>query len=133
MAMTPHYFKRMQPVNSEGLQSQFLGANIYHHPQRGKVFQVDIRVNRNKETQGLALAFSAMLNLSQYFAKGPELFVAVIHSTVRGTSPVICTGNAKCTADHYLHRRITYEQWYKKCIAFEKSWTFGIAPDGALP
>lgn len=133
VAMTPHYFKRMQSENAGGDPPQFLGANIYRHPQRGRVFQVDIRVDRNQENAGLALAFTAMLNLSRYFKKSPDLFVAIIHSSSRGSLPVICTGDAECTADHYLRRRISYKEWYQKCITFERSWSFGIAPEKALP
>lgn len=113
VAMTPQYFKRF-PDSPE-----FLGAQIYRHPQRGKVFQMDIRVDRNHETEGLGFAFSAMLNLSGYFQGPPDLFVALLHSPSRSTPPVICTGDAKCTADYYVHRRITYKEWYNRCITFE--------------
>ena len=128
VAMTPQYFKRMRPETPHGKAPEFLGGNIYRHPQRGKVFQVDVRADRNQENEGLAFAFSAMLHLSRYFKKPPKLFVAIIHSTSRGTPPIICTGGAECTADHYLNQRISYEEWYHKCIAFEKSWPFTIVP-----
>ncbi|MFQ6674922.1 MAG: hypothetical protein ACE5LH_01110 [Fidelibacterota bacterium] len=114
VGMTPHYFKRF-PDSPE-----FLGARVYRHPQRGKVFQVDIRVDRNRETEGLGFAFSAMLNLSRYFRRPPDLFVALLHSPGRGIPPVICTGDARCTADHYIHGRISYEEWYHRCITFER-------------
>lgn len=131
--MTPQYFKRMSPEKDLGKPPECLGANIYRHPQRGKVFQVDVRIKRNLETEGLAFAFSAMLTLSQYFQKPPDLFVAVLHSEARGTPPVICTSDAECTENHYLHQRVSYEEWYNDCIAFERTWAFGIAPTEAGP
>jgi len=127
VAMTPQYFKRMSPDEQLGKPPELLGSNIYRHPQRGKVFQVDVRADRNQENEGLAFAFSAMLNLSGYFKKSPDLFVAIIHSTSRGAPPIICTGGAKCTADHYVLRRITYEDWYRNCIGFEKSWPYLVS------
>lgn len=124
VAMTPQYFKRMSSDEQLGKPPDCLGSNIYRHPQRGKVFQVEVRSGRNRENEGLAFAFSAMLHLSQYFQKPPALFVAVIHSTSRGTPPIICTGGAKCTADHYIRNRTTYEDWYRNCIGFEKAWPY---------
>lgn len=48
VAMTPGYFKKMRQA------PDFLGAEVYRHPQRGKVFQVNLKVNRNNETESLA-------------------------------------------------------------------------------
>lgn len=113
VAMTPGYFKKMRQA------PDFLGAEVYRHPQRGKVFQVNLKVNRNNETESLGYAFDAMLALSQYFKRPPKQFVAVLHSDSKGIAPVVCTGDAKCTISHFIHQRITYKEWYTKCITFQ--------------
>lgn len=113
VAMTGGYLKRMTNA------PDFLGAKVYRHPDKGKIYQVHLRVDRNRETEGLGYAFDVMLTLSQYFKKPPKVFMAVLHSDNRSAPPVICTGDAKCTQDHFIEKRITYKEWYTKCIQFE--------------
>lgn len=116
IAMTPGYFQKIK----DG--PQLLNATMYKHPQKGKVFQVEVRTNRNRENADLGASFDALLTLYKYFKRPPALFVVVLHSDSRGTPPVICTGDANCTADHFLYHRIPYEQWYNQCITFERSF-----------
>ncbi len=113
VAMTGSYLKKMPGA------PQFAGAKVYRHPERGKIYQVHLKVDRNRETEGLGYAFDVMLSLSQYFKFPPKVFMAVLHSDVRSSPPVICSGSAKCTEDHYIRNSITYKEWYTKCIQFE--------------
>lgn len=114
VAMTGNYLKKLPGA------PQFAGAKVYRHPDRGKIYQVHLKVERNRETEGLGYAFDVMLSLSQYFKFPPKVFMAVLHSDVRSSPPVICSGSAKCTEDHYIRRTITYKEWYTKCIQFEE-------------
>ena len=117
IAMTGSYLKKM-PGSPE-----FVGAKVYRHPEKGKIYQIHLQVDRNRETEGLGYAFDTMLSLSEYFKKPPKVFIAVLHTNNRSAPPVICFGNAKCTADHFIRKTITYKEWYTNCIQFEKSTT----------
>tara|TARA_B100000029_G_scaffold516641_1_gene632091 strand:- start:20151 stop:20621 length:471 start_codon:yes stop_codon:yes gene_type:complete len=114
VAMTGSYLKRM-PGSPE-----FMGAKVYRHPEKGKIYQIHLQVDRNRETEGLGYAFDTMLALSEYFKKPPKIFIAVLHSNNRSAPPVICSGSVKCTSDHYIKKVITYKDWYNNCIKFEK-------------
>ncbi|MCH8010404.1 MAG: hypothetical protein IIA61_00390 [Candidatus Marinimicrobia bacterium] len=98
------------------------GNPLSKHPQKGKVFQEQVRTNRNRENADLVVSFDALLTLYKYFKRPLDLFVVVLHSDSRGTPPFICTRDANCTADHFLYYRIPYEQWYNHCITFERSF-----------
>ena len=117
VAMTGSYLKRLSGA------PQYVGAKVYRHPEQGKIYQVHLQVDRNRETEGLGYAFDVMLTMSQYFKKQPKVFMAVLHSDNRSTPPIICSGNAKCTEDHYIRKTITYKEWYTKCIRFEEPKT----------
>ncbi|MEE2876233.1 MAG: hypothetical protein VX822_00410 [Candidatus Neomarinimicrobiota bacterium] len=116
-AMTGSYLKKLPGA------PKFAGAKVYRHPERGKIYQVHLMVDRNRETEGLGYAFDVMLSLSQYFKKPPKVFMAVLHSDSRSAPPLICSGSAKCTEDHYIRKTITYKEWYTKCIQFEEPKT----------
>lgn len=79
IAMTPGYFQKIK----DG--PQLLNATMYKHPQKGKVFQVEVRTNRNRENADLGASFDALLTLYKYFKRPPDLFVVVLHSDSRGT------------------------------------------------
>ena len=117
VAMTGSYLKRMAGA------PEYAGAKVYRHPEQGKIYQIHLKVDRNRETEGLGYAFDVMLTMSQYFKKPPKVFMAVLHSDNRSAPPVICTGSAKCTHDHFIRKTITYKEWYTKCIQFNKPET----------
>ena len=117
VAMTGSYLKRMAGA------PQYAGAKVYRHPEQGKIYQIHLKVDRNRETEGLGYAFDVMLTMSQYFKKPPKVFMAVLHSDNRSAPPIICTGSAKCTHNHFIRKTITYKEWYTKCIQFQKPET----------
>ena len=113
IAMTSHYFKRSRGA------PEFLAVNIYRHPQRGKVLQVDVRAGRNQVNEALSYSFTTLLNLLRYFKRPPELIVVVMHSDSHGIPPTIYTGEIKCAANYFIYRRIPYKEWYNKCVTRE--------------
>ena len=59
IAMTPHYFERNHT------SPELLGVNIYKSRQ-GRVYQIDIQVDRNRVNDDLSFAYSALTNMGQY-------------------------------------------------------------------
>ena len=62
IAMTPHYFERNHS------SPELLGVNIYKSRQ-GRVYQIDIQVDRNRINDDLGFAYSALTNMGQYAKK----------------------------------------------------------------
>jgi hypothetical protein len=94
-------------------------VNIYQTRQ-GRVFQVDIMTDRNRSNEDMGFAYSALTNIGQYAKKKFNQFIVVMHSDVRGEPPQICVGKAKCSLDTFIHKRVTYDKWYKDCIHFKE-------------
>ncbi len=112
-SMTPRYFHRNHSA------PKLLGVNIYKTRQ-GRVYQVDIKVDRNRANEDLEFAYSALTNMGQYAKKQFNQFIVVIHSEVRGEPPLVCIGKAKCSIDCFIHQKVSYEKWYKDCIYFKE-------------
>ncbi len=73
IAMTPHYFDRNHT------SPKLLGVNIYTTRQ-GRVYQVDIQVDRNRINDDLGFAYSALTNMGQYAKKTIKQLIVVMHS-----------------------------------------------------
>lgn len=112
-SMTPRYFSRNHTA------PKLLGVNIYTTRQ-GRVYQVDIMVNRNRVNEDMGFAYSALTNMGQYAKKKFSKFIVVMHSDVRGEPPQVCIGKAKCSIDTFIHDKVSYEKWYKECIHFKE-------------
>ncbi len=112
-SMAPRYFQRNHSA------PKLLGVNIYQTRQ-GRVFQVDIMTDRNRSNEDMGFAYSALTNIGQYAKKKFNQFIVVMHSDVRGEPPQICVGKAKCSLDTFIHKRFTYDKWYKDCIHFKE-------------
>lgn len=109
--MTPQYFKRNHSA------PKLTGLKIFTvNGQR--VYQVEIRVTRNRSNDDLSFAVSALANMGQYAKKPFKKYVVVMHSDVRGKTVDVCEANSRCTADYMIRKQVTYDHWYKKCITF---------------
>ena len=80
---------------------------------------VEIVADRNRSSDDLSFAVSALANMGQYAKKPFKKYVVTMHYNVRGKSSDICNANARCTADYMIRKQVTYDHWYKKCITFE--------------
>ena len=112
-SMTPRYFQRNHTA------PKLLGVNIYQTRQ-GRVFQVDIRTDRNRSNEDMGFTYSALTNMGQFAKKKFTQFIVVMHSDVRGEKPQVCVGKAKCSIDTFIHKKISYEKWYKDCFYFKE-------------
>ena len=110
-AMTPQYFKRNHSA------PRLTGLKIYKDGG-DRVYHVEIMADRNRSSDDLSFAVSALANMGQYAKKPFKKYVVVMHYNVRGKSTDICEANARCTADYMIRKQITYDHWYKKCITF---------------
>ena len=113
IAMTPHYFERNHT------SPDLLGVNIYKSRQ-GRVYQIDIQVDRNRINDDLSLAYSALTNMGQYAKKPIKQLIVVMHSDNYRTPPQVCVGKAKCSIDFWVHEKGEYQSWYKECIHFKE-------------
>jgi hypothetical protein len=112
-SMTPQYFQRNHSA------PKLLGVNIYQTRQ-GRVFQIDIRTDRNRSNEDMGFTYSALTNMGQYAKKKFSQFIVVMHSDIRGEAPQVCVGKAKCSIDTFIHNKISYEKWYKDCFYFKE-------------
>ena len=112
-AMTPRYFQRNHSA------PELMGVSVYK-TREGRVYQVDIKVDRNRSNEDLGFAYSALTNMGQYARRPFNQFIVVLHSNVRNNPPQICIGKAKCSIDCFIHRKVSYEKWYKECIYFKE-------------
>ena len=112
-SMTPRYFQRNHTA------PKLLGVNIYK-TRENRVYQVDIMTDRNRTNEDMGFAYSALTNLGQYVRQKFTQFIVVMHSEVRGEPPQVCIGKAKCSIDTFIHKRVSYEKWYKDCIYFKE-------------
>ena len=110
-AMTHQYFKRNHSA------PKLTGLKIYTDNGQ-RVYQVEIRVSRNRSNDDLSFAVSALANMGQYAKKPFKKYVVVMHSDVRGKTVDICEANSRCTADYMIRKQVTYDHWYKKCVTF---------------
>ena len=110
-AMTPQYFKRNHSA------PRLTGLKIYKDGG-DRVYHVEIMADRNRSSDDLSFAVSALANMGQYAKKPLKKYVVVMHYNVRGKSTDICEANARCTADYMIRKQFTYDHWYKKCITF---------------
>ena len=110
-AMTPQYFKRNHSA------PKLTGLKIYTEAGE-RTYYVEIKANRNRSSQDLSFAVSALANMGQYAKKPFKKYIVVMHYDVRGKTIDTCVANARCTADYMIRKQITYDQWYKKCITF---------------
>ncbi|MAS78465.1 MAG: hypothetical protein CMG15_07510 [Candidatus Marinimicrobia bacterium] len=113
IAMTPHYFERNHT------SPELLGVNIYKSRQ-GRVYQIDIQVDRNRVNDDLSFAYSALTNMGQYAKKPIKQFIVVMHSDNYRNPPQVCIGKAKCSIDFWVHEKGEYQSWYKDCIHFKE-------------
>ena len=113
IAMTPHYFDRNHT------SPKLLGVNIYTTRQ-GRVYQVDIQVDRNRINDDLGFAYSALTNMGQYAKKTIKQLIVVMHSDNHRNPPQVCIGKAKCSIDFWVHQKGEYQNWYKNCIHFKE-------------
>ena len=109
--MTPQYFKRNHSA------PRLTGLKIYKDGG-DRVYHIEIMADRNRSSDDLSFAVSALANMGQYAKKPFKKYVVVMHYNVRGKSADICEANARCTADYMIRKQITYDHWYKKCITF---------------
>lgn len=112
-AMTPRYFQRNHSA------PQLMAVSVYK-TRAGRVYQVDIKVDRNRSNEDLGFAYSALTSMGQYAKKPFSQFIVVLHSDNRNNPPQICIGKAKCTLDCFIHQKVSYEKWYKDCIYFKE-------------
>ena len=111
-AMTPQYFKRNHTA------PKLTGLKIY--TEKGdRIYAVEIIADRNRSSDDLSFAVSALANMGQYAKKPFKKYVVTMHYNIRGKSSDICNANARCTADYMIRKQVTYDHWYKKCITFE--------------
>lgn len=110
-AMTPQYFKRNHSA------PKLTGLKIYTEAGE-RTYYVEIKADRNRSSQDLSFAVSALANMGQYAKKPFKKYIVVMHYDVRGKTIDTCVANARCTADYMIRKQITYDQWYKKCITF---------------
>jgi hypothetical protein len=110
-AMTPQYFARNHTA------PKLMGLKIYMD-QGQRVYHVEIKADRNRSSEDLSFAVSALANMGQYAKKPFKKYVVVMHYDVRGKGTDICEANARCTADYMIRKQVTYDHWYKKCITF---------------
>ena len=110
-AMTPQYFKRNHSA------PKLTGLKIYKDGS-DRVYHIEIMADRNRSSDDLSFAVSALANMGQYAKKPFKKYVVVMHYNVRGKSADICEANARCTADYMIRKQITYDHWYNKCITF---------------
>ena len=107
--MTPKYFKRKHTAPKlKGLKSYKEGNE--------RIYYIEIIADRNRSSEDLSFAVSALANMGQYAKKPFNKYVVVMHYNVRGKGVDICEANARCTADYMIRKQMTYDQWYKKCI-----------------
>jgi len=111
-AMTPQYFSRNHKA------PKLVGLKIYMDNGQ-RIYHVEIKVDRNRSSEDLSFAVSALANMGQYAKKPFKKYVVVMHSDVRGQAPDVCEANARCTTDYMIRKQITYDHWYKKCVKFE--------------
>jgi len=110
-AMTPQYFKRNHSA------PKLTGLKIY--TQDGdRIYYIEIAADRNRSSEDLSFAVSALANMGQYAKKPFKKYVVVMHYNVRGKDTDICEANARCTADYMIRKQVTYDHWYKKCVTF---------------
>ncbi len=88
IAMTPHYFDRNHT------SPKLLGVNIYTTRQ-GRVYQVDIQVDRNRINDDLGFAYSALTNMGQYAKKTIKQLIVVMHSALAKQNAVSISGFIK--------------------------------------
>ena len=117
-AMTPYYFKRQTAL------LRCFSANLYKHPQKGKIFQVNVQSNRNKEIENIVQSFQVLVELLDYFKEKPVYLVVVLHSTSKGAPPVICRSETACSSNFYSYKTMDYNEWYSQCLIIEKTGLF---------
>ena len=110
-AMTPQYFKRNHSA------PKLTGLKIYTK-DGARIYHVEIVADRNRSSDDLSFAVSALANMGQYAKKPFKKYVVVMHYDIRGKTSDICEANARCTADYMIRKQVTYDHWYKKCIKF---------------
>ena len=110
-AMTPQYFKRNHSA------PKLTGLKIYTK-DGARIYHVEIAADRNRSSDDLSFAVSALANMGQYAKKPFKKYVVVMHYDIRGKTSDICEANARCTADYMIRKQVTYDHWYKKCIKF---------------
>ncbi len=110
-AMTPQYFARNHKA------PKLTGLKIYMDGGE-RIYHVEIKIDRNRSSEDLSFAVSALANMGQYAKKPFKKYVVVMHYDFRGKEVDICEANARCTADYMIRKQITYDHWYKKCITF---------------
>ena len=109
--MTPQYFKRNHSA------PKLTGLKIYTK-DGARIYHVEIAADRNRSSDDLSFAVSALANMGQYAKKPFKKYVVVMHYDIRGKTSDICEANARCTADYMIRKQVTYDHWYKKCIKF---------------
>jgi len=117
-AMTPYYFKR------QSASLPCFSANLYKHPQKGKIFQVNVRSNRNREIENIVQSFKVLVELLDYFKEKPVYLVVVLHSASKGAPPIICRSETKCSTNYFSHKTMDYNEWYSQCLIIEKTGLF---------
>ena len=110
-AMTPQYFKRNHSA------PKLTGLKIYTK-DGARIYHVEIAADRNRSSDALSFAVSALANMGQYDKKPFKKYGVVMHYDIRGKASDICEANARCTADYMIRKQVTYDHWYKKCIKF---------------
>tara|TARA_Y100000310_G_C20615976_1_gene780648 strand:- start:250 stop:732 length:483 start_codon:yes stop_codon:yes gene_type:complete len=117
-AMTPYYFER------QTAPLRCFSANLYKHPQKGKIFQVNVRSNRNREMENVVQSFQVLVELLAYFKEEPVYLVVVLHSTSKGAPPIICRSETACSSNFFSHKTMDYNEWYSQCLIIEKTGLF---------
>ena len=110
-AMTPQYFKRNHSAPKR------TGLKIYTKDGE-RIYHVEIAADRNRSSDDLSFAVSALANMGQYAKKPFKKYIVVMHYDFRGKASDICEANARCTTDYMIRKQVTYDHWYKKCIKF---------------
>ena len=110
-AMTPKYFTRNHKA------PKLTGLKIYTDKGQ-RVYHIEIKADRNRSSEDLSFAVSALANMGQYAKKPFKKYVVVMHYDTRGKESDICEAKARCTTDYMIRKQVTYDHWYKKCVTF---------------
>ena len=87
---------------------------------RGKVFELEIEVNRNRYEGEMEYAVGAMSSICQYARVPFDKFVVVMVPTYRGQERERLEATAACSINYFVHKRVKYQRWVKKLTSITK-------------
>ena len=111
--MVPKYFAR-DHYSPELTRTRIYGDN------GEKVFHLEIKVNRNRFQGEMDYTVGAMASICQYAKRPFDKFVIVMHNDDRNASTEMMEARAGCTINHFIHKKMDYKRWFRKCVNIEK-------------